>query len=329
MKAEDELFIRRIKNEEKAYKLFQDGKAQREKIREEELEGIQSDFDKEQKQLEKKHEKGLLSEAEYFKALEKISDDADKAAANVNEAFDLNEENAKAAHYLKIQRLEKEHQDKIVEINQKTDDAIAKIELQKRLRQENDIAMVAAGFGALATLFGDNFEMNKRFSQAETLVNTYLAAQKAYTSQLIPGDPTSLARAIAAASIAGIQGLARVIQIENTQPPAEAADGLLVGQGSGRMDNIPVKVSNGESIINARSTKMFKPLLSAINQAGGGRRFAAGGITGLSTQTSPETNLLNQISQLQGNTPIKTYVVSSDVSSGVSLDRQIKSRSVL
>ena len=331
IKYENELQIRRIKNEENTYQAFKDGLKRREELRDAELKSIDEGFDKEAERLAEKHNKGLLSETEYFTALEKIAEDADIAATRVNEAFNLNEENAKQAHYLKIQRLNKEHNEKLVKIEKDTDDAIAKIEEQKRLRQEGDIAMVAQGFNILAEIFTDNFEANKAFTQVETLLNTWLAAQKAFTSQIIPGDPTSLPRAYVAAGLAAAAGLARVAQIAATQPPeeAKAADGMVVGQGSGRMDNVSVKVSNGESIINARSTRMFGGLLSAINQAGGGRRFAAGGITGLSTQTSPETNLLNQISNLQGNTPIKTYVVSTEVSSSVSLDRQIKSRSVL
>ena len=39
------------------------------------------------------------------------------------------------------------------------------------------------------------------------------------------------------------------------------------------------EAEGGESIINKRSTAMFKPLLSAINTAGGGKKFALGGIT--------------------------------------------------
>jgi hypothetical protein len=34
-------------------------------------------------------------------------------------------------------------------------------------------------------------------------------------------------------------------------------------------------LSNGESVINARSTQMFGPILSAINEAGGGVAFNA------------------------------------------------------
>ena len=40
-----------------------------------------------------------------------------------------------------------------------------------------------------------------------------------------------------------------------------------------------MEAEGGEAIINKRSTAMFKPLLSAINTAGGGKKFALGGIT--------------------------------------------------
>lgn len=36
------------------------------------------------------------------------------------------------------------------------------------------------------------------------------------------------------------------------------------------MGGIPIEAEGGEAIINKRSTSMFTPLLSAINQAGGG-----------------------------------------------------------
>ena len=40
-----------------------------------------------------------------------------------------------------------------------------------------------------------------------------------------------------------------------------------------------MEAEGGEAIINRQSTSMYKPLLSAINQAGGGKKFAFGGIT--------------------------------------------------
>ena len=37
------------------------------------------------------------------------------------------------------------------------------------------------------------------------------------------------------------------------------------------------ELEGGEAVINRRSTQEFRPLLSAINQAGGGRAFEDGG----------------------------------------------------
>jgi hypothetical protein len=55
--------------------------------------------------------------------------------------------------------------------------------------------------------------------------------------------------------------------------PKFASGGLITGSGTGTSDSIEARVSNGESIINANSTSMFTPLLSALNQAGGGVGF--------------------------------------------------------
>ena len=60
------------------------------------------------------------------------------------------------------------------------------------------------------------FKRNKAISIAETLVSTYLAAQKAYASQLTL-DPTAPIRAAVAAGIAITSGLAKVAAIKATQ----------------------------------------------------------------------------------------------------------------
>lgn len=49
-----------------------------------------------------------------------------------------------------------------------------------------------------------------------------------------------------------------------------ARGGLVLGEGTDTSDSIPARLSNGESVMTAQSTRMFAPLLSAINQLGGG-----------------------------------------------------------
>ena len=41
-------------------------------------------------------------------------------------------------------------------------------------------------------------------------------------------------------------------------------------RNTGTSDSIPVRLSNGESVINANATSQFAPLLSALNQSAGG-----------------------------------------------------------
>ena len=58
-----------------------------------------------------------------------------------------------------------------------------------------------------------------------------------------------------------------------------ATGGLLQGGGSGTSDSIPVRLSDGEFVINAANTKQFLPLLTAINNfSGGGGQSKGGGV---------------------------------------------------
>ncbi len=46
--------------------------------------------------------------------------------------------------------------------------------------------------------------------------------------------------------------------------------GYVHGAGTGTSDSIPARLSNGESVMTAKATSMFSPILSAFNQLGGG-----------------------------------------------------------
>jgi len=326
---------------EKADKNYTDKLLQQEELRYEELKQqrdqqyeenrnlVNNELMLEKAQLDTALETKKITEKEYLESISKINQDASERLKENDDTFFRQGELDLVLHNNTKERIQNESDERMINAEKAKNDILIALDRNRFAAQQENAKLAAESFALLAEVAGQETELGKAFAVAQTTISTYQAAQQAYASQLAIPTPDAPIRAQFAAAVAVAQGLARVAAIVNTDTDVNAADGLLVGQGSGRMDNMNVNVSNGESIINARSTKMFKPLLSAINQAGGGRRFAAGGITGLSTQTSPETNLLNQISQLQGNTPIKTYVVSTEVSSSVSLDRQIKSRSVL
>lgn len=83
--------------------------------------------------------------------------------------------------------------------------------------------------------------------------------------------------AAAMSAVVGALGLAQAAAVWATPIP-KASKGLLIHGPSHAGGGVPIEAEGGEAIINAKSTSMFKPLLSAINKAGGGVKFASGGI---------------------------------------------------
>jgi hypothetical protein len=105
---------------------------------------------------------------------------------------------------------------------------------------------------------------------------------------------------------------------------------LLNGPGSGTSDSMNARLSNGEAVINARSTTMFKPLLSEINAAGGGVRFATGGIyAGYNDINAARSqNISAQLTSAQLLTAIRTMpapiVLVQDINDGLSQQAKVQ-----
>lgn len=82
------------------------------------------------------------------------------------------------------------------------------------------------------------------------------------------GDPYTYAIRVATAIATVVTNMATAIT--NINKAKFATGGYVQGAGTATSDSIPAMLSNGESVINAKSTSMFGGLLSAINMAGGG-----------------------------------------------------------
>ena len=211
------------------------------------------------------------------------------------------------------------------------------IETKKFQAQQQLLQASAAAINALADIAGKDTLAGKSLAAAASLINTYsaIAGQlKAFSGVPVPGF------AIAQAIATGLVGFKAVSDIISTPVPTGgvsggntgtprvrqlATGGYVSGPGTGMSDSIPAYLSNGESVINAASTSMFRPLLSTINQIGGGRKFAEGGIVS-QNQAMDELNMALANSSSQ---PIKTYVVAQDMTSMQMFDRAQKSRSTL
>jgi hypothetical protein len=224
----------------------------------------------------------------------------------------------------------------------KNAEAQVSIEQKKFDAQQKLLGAVGAAINAVADIAGKNTVAGKALAVAATLINTYAAiagqlrAATASPGAAIPGY------AIAQAVATGLVGFKAVADIIKTPVPAGgaggggaaeqprklAAGGLVEGIGGPKSDLIPAMLSNGESVINAQSTSMFRPLLSSINAIGGGKRFADGGLAvGSFSQDQALSQLQNTMNFQQA--PIKTYVVASDMTNQQMLDRNIKDRSTL
>lgn len=189
--------------------------------------------------------------------------------------------------------------------------AIQEIEKLKSDARRASVSLMADFINVGATLAEEGSQQQKFLASALTLVQTYQAAQAAYLSQLAIPTPSAPFRAAAAAGIAIASGLANVAKINAVK---FADGGLLVGDSHAN-GGIPFTVNGqsgfeaegGEAIINKRSTAMFRPLLSAINEAGGGKRFFADG----------------------GLTPVMSGVNSSVSSTGAMLDMDSFARTIV
>jgi hypothetical protein len=110
-------------------------------------------------------------------------------------------------------------------------------------------------------------KMSKVLALAEIAINSGAAiAAGVKQAQSVPYPANLAAIATTVATI-----LANVASAIKTVKGAKFASGGYVrGAGSATSDSIPARLSNGESVIAAAPTAMFAPILSALNQLGGG-----------------------------------------------------------
>tara|TARA_R110000796_G_scaffold2870_7_gene11073 strand:- start:2013 stop:3803 length:1791 start_codon:yes stop_codon:yes gene_type:complete len=96
--------------------------------------------------------------------------------------------------------------------------------MQKEVSDAN-LQVASQALGAVSKLVGENTAAGKAAAIAATTIDTYLGAQKAYTSQLIPGDVSSPIRGAIAAGVAIAGGLANVAAIVKTKTPGTGGGG--------------------------------------------------------------------------------------------------------
>lgn len=114
---------------------------------------------------------------------------------------------------------------KKVSIAKDTADAQKKIDDALTEARIKNIEVSSAALKSLSSLLGESTAEGKALAVAAATIDTYLSAQKAYTSQLLPGDPTSPFRGALAAAAAVATGIANVQKILSVQVPGGGSGG--------------------------------------------------------------------------------------------------------
>lgn len=140
--------------------------------------------------------------------------------------------------------------------------------------EQTKLEAIESVTGGLASAFEALGENNKAFAilsktlaLAEIAINTGKAlAAGIAQSQSVPFPANIAAIATTVGTI-----IANIATAINTVKSAKfATGGLVTGPGTGTSDSVPAQLSNGESVMTARATSMFAPILSSFNQMGGG-----------------------------------------------------------
>lgn len=165
-------------------------------------------------------------------------------------------------HRRKLQ-LEKEYQDSSRAYSEKN--------MEIKVAEAEAIGAVMSGLGDIAEQYSDTNQslakLAKVLAIGQIAVSTGVAlAEGIKQAQSVPFPGNLAAIATTVATI-----LANIAAAVKTVKSAKLATGGRVeGEGTETSDSIPAMLSDGESVMTARATRMFAPALSVMNQLGGG-----------------------------------------------------------
>lgn len=149
--------------------------------------------------------------------------------------------------------------------------AIADKEVEIEQVKYEAIESITSGLSSAFETLGESNKafavLSKTLALGEIAINTGKAlAAGIAQAQSVPFPANLAAIATTVATI-----LSNIATATKTVKSAKfAKGGLVTGPGTETSDSIPARLSNGESVITARATEMFAPILSSFNMMGGG-----------------------------------------------------------
>ena len=157
------------------------------------------------------------------------------------------------------------------------------------------VAQITGGLISLTEQLGESNEGLAKFSKVLALGEIAVNTGKAIAAGVAQAQSVPFPGNIAAIATTVATILANIATAIKTVKSAKfATGGLVTGPGTGTSDSIPAQLSNGESVMTARTTELFAPILSSFNQMGGGVPI---NITASSNQTMGEDMLARAVAK--------------------------------
>lgn len=155
---------------------------------------------------------------------------------------------------------------------------------------------------------GASEEYMKKLAVAKIAINTATAIAQGVSGAMAVPFPANIP-ALLATITAVISGIAQAKSaLSQANVPKFAQGGLVTGEGTATSDSIPAMLSNGESVMTARATSTYSPILSALNTSVGGAPI------GDSTKTKGTQQLMQQFADAVEQ--IQIQVAVTDINDG-------------
>ena len=251
-------------------------------LTEEQKAAIRAKYQAQENELRKTHNNTALQEAQDQVALEwenRINEAANKGQQTLQLEID-----AAKARMDALQKLEGESdaEFKARQLDAEREYIDAKkalndYEVQITQAKYDAISGMIGGLSQIMQAFGEENEEMAKLSKILALGEIAVSTGKAIAAGVAQSQSVPFPANLAAIGTTVTTVLANIASAISTVKSAKfASGGLVTGPGSGTSDSISARLSNGESVMNAKTTSMFGPLLSSLNQAGGGIAFNPG-----------------------------------------------------
>lgn len=144
-------------------------------------------------------------------------------------------------------------------------------EIKNRKAYYNSMRSLTNSLVSLTAAIGESDESFARLSKIITLAQISIDTGRAISAGVASASSLPYPANLAAIASTVATVLANVATAVSTVKSANFAQGgKVTGPGSGTSDSIPANLSNGEFVMTAKATRIFEPLLEAMNDIGAG-----------------------------------------------------------